>query len=217
MCAVSLGAPTGGFASPTFPCSFRRAGYVSYDGIDNSIRLLPSPRSIVSTMLTLVPQQSFILLLMACFVLQLWALADALSVSLEAPEDFDPGHWCVLLLLERVVKRWTPGPLVLQHSASIQERTVEQTVDAPTLQIQEQIVKVIPLIPQEDISKRILEQIVEAPVPQIEEQIVEVVKSGFSDELRELEYIEKIDGFTSRPEYSARSICRVRVFLLSAR
>ena len=77
-------------------------------------RLLLLPRSLVSTMLTLVSQQSPLLLSMACFVLQQnfhhsgplplvhrhdvcvgeesASLADALSVSLEAPEDVDPSH-----------------------------------------------------------------------------------------------------------------------------
>ena len=58
-----------------------------------------------------------------------------------------------------------------------------------------QLWRVIQLIPQEGVSERIFEQLVEVPVPQIEEQIVEVVKiihrSGFSDELRELENTER--------------------------
>ena len=42
-------------------------------------------------------------------------------------------------------------------------------------QIQEQIVEVIKVIPEEWMSKRIAQQIVDVPVPQIPERIVEVI------------------------------------------
>ena len=45
-------------------------------------------------------------------------------------------------------------------------------------QIQEQIVDVIKVIPEEWMSKRIVQQIVDVPVPQILEQTVEVILGG---------------------------------------
>ena len=49
----------------------------------------------------------------------------------------------------------------------VQDRTVDQIVDASIPQIQEEIVEVIQLVPPERISERIVEQVVNVPVPQI--------------------------------------------------
>ena len=55
-----------------------------------------------------------------------------------------------------------------------QVRLVHLTVIAvPVPQIQEQIVDVIKVIPEEWMSKRTVQQIVDVPVPQIQEQIVQ--------------------------------------------
>ena len=48
-------------------------------------------------------------------------------------------------------------------------------IAVPVPQIQEQIVDVIKVIPEEWMSKRTVQQIVDVPVPQIQEQIVEVI------------------------------------------
>ena len=51
-------------------------------------------------------------------------------------------------------------------------------IAVPVPQIQEQIVDVIKVIPEEWMSKRTVQQIVDVPVPQIPEQIVEVIKGS---------------------------------------
>ena len=51
-------------------------------------------------------------------------------------------------------------------------------IAVPVPQIQEQIVDVIKVIPEEWMSKRTVQQIVAVPVPQIPEQIVEVMKGS---------------------------------------
>ena len=48
------------------------------------------------------------------------------------------------------------------------------SISVPVPQIQEQIVEVIKVTLQEQMSKRIVEQIVDVPMPQILEQIVDV-------------------------------------------
>ena len=55
-----------------------------------------------------------------------------------------------------------------------QVRLVHLITSVPVPQIQEQIVDVIKVIPQEQMSKRLVEQIVDVPMPQILEQIVDV-------------------------------------------
>ena len=49
----------------------------------------------------------------------------------------------------------------------------------PVPRLQEQIVEVIKVIPQEQLSKRMVEQVVDVPVLQIQEQIVAVGKALF--------------------------------------
>ena len=51
-------------------------------------------------------------------------------------------------------------------------------MDVPVPQIQEEIVDVIKVIPEEWMSKRIVQQIVDVPVPQIPKKIVEVILGG---------------------------------------
>ena len=120
-------------------------------------RLSLLPGSLVST-LTLIPQQSPLLLSMASFVLQQnfhhtgplplihrhdvcvgeesASLADALPVSLEAPEDVDPSHrgvapplflwrngacclFCCCALPERAHRRPPPVPVRIRFVATL--------------------------------------------------------------------------------------------------
>ena len=58
-------------------------------------------------------------------------------------------------------------------------RLVHLIISVPVRQIQEQIVEVIKVIPQERTQQRTLEETVNVPVLQIQEQIVAVGKALF--------------------------------------
>ena len=73
----------------------------------------------------------------------------------------------------------------IRFQLSLCQRNYEQVrlvhlkvIAVPVPKIQEQIVDVIKVIPEEWMSKRIVQQIVDVPVPQIPKQIVEVIFGG---------------------------------------
>ena len=58
----------------------------------------------------------------------------------------------------------------------MQRRTPERIEDVPVLQMLDQTVEVMRLVPRERVQQRIDEQIVELPIPKIVEEIVDVVR-----------------------------------------
>lgn len=74
----------------------------------------------------------------------------------------------------------------------VQQHTAEQIMHVPVLQIQEQSMESVTVIPQESFLGRIMEQIVCGPVPQGFKELVSATVDEFTDDARQLIRLRRV-------------------------